>query len=93
VSGDAPDCPVRPWTAATPTVVLVVEGYKHPPTTTTPTNPSIHHSKFKASDPIKVPKFNCSGLGLGRGSFLCFFVALVAWLAFFFLSFLFSKAL
>jgi hypothetical protein len=36
-SGGAPDCLVRPSTAATPTVVLVVEGYKYPPTTSIPT--------------------------------------------------------
>jgi hypothetical protein len=36
-SGGAPDCQVRPLTTATPTVVLVVEGYKYPPTTSTPT--------------------------------------------------------
>jgi hypothetical protein len=36
VSGGAPDCPVRPSTAATPNGCLVVEGYKYPPTTTTP---------------------------------------------------------
>jgi hypothetical protein len=40
VSGGAPDCPVRPSTTATPTVVLVVEGYKYPPTTSTPTIPA-----------------------------------------------------
>jgi hypothetical protein len=32
----APDCPVRPSIAASPTATLVVEGYKYPPTTTTP---------------------------------------------------------
>jgi hypothetical protein len=37
VSSDAPDCLVRPSTTAIPTVVLVVEGYKYPPTTSTPT--------------------------------------------------------
>jgi hypothetical protein len=36
VSGGAPDYPVRPSTAATPNGLLVVEGYKYPPTTTTP---------------------------------------------------------
>jgi hypothetical protein len=34
VSGGAPDCPVRPSTAACPNDCLVVEGYKYPPTTT-----------------------------------------------------------
>jgi hypothetical protein len=50
------------------------------------------HSKtqIKASDPIKVPNSilvfrTCERI------VLCFFVALVAWLAFFFLSFLFSN--
>jgi hypothetical protein len=36
VSGGAPDCPVRPSTVATPNSYFVVEGYKYPPTTTTP---------------------------------------------------------
>jgi hypothetical protein len=51
------------------------------------------HSKtqIKATDPIKSPQFSSSVLGLEKGSFLCFFVALIAWLAFLFLSFLLSK--
>jgi hypothetical protein len=36
VSGGTPDCSVRPSTAASPTATLVVEGYKYPSTTTTP---------------------------------------------------------
>jgi hypothetical protein len=36
VSVGAPDCPVRPSTAACPNGYVVVEGYKYPPTTTTP---------------------------------------------------------
>jgi hypothetical protein len=36
VSGGAPDCLVRPSTAAIPNGYVVVEGYKYPPTTTTP---------------------------------------------------------
>jgi hypothetical protein len=36
VSGGALDCPVRPSTATCPNGCLVVEGYKYPPTTTTP---------------------------------------------------------
>jgi hypothetical protein len=35
VSGGAPNCPVHPSTAAYPNGLLVVEGYKYPPTTTT----------------------------------------------------------
>jgi hypothetical protein len=42
VSGGALDCPVRPSTAATPNGCLVVEGYKYPPTTTTPTIQAFH---------------------------------------------------
>jgi hypothetical protein len=67
LSGGASDCPVRLSTAATPTVVLVVEGYKYPEPP--PLQPSKHsslsiqykskvqHSKkqIKATDPIKVP--------------------------------------
>jgi hypothetical protein len=89
-------------TAALTNGCLVVEGYKYPQPP--PLQPSKHsslsiqykskvqHSKtqIKATDPIKV-QLNSSALGLVRGSFLCFFVALVAWLAFFFLLFLFSK--
>jgi hypothetical protein len=36
MSGGAPDWPVRPSPAASPTTTLVVESYKYPPTTTTP---------------------------------------------------------
>jgi hypothetical protein len=36
VSGGSSDCSVRPSTAACPNGCLVVEGYKYPPTTTTP---------------------------------------------------------
>ncbi|KAL5658382.1 hypothetical protein ACJX0J_031545, partial [Zea mays] len=36
LSGGAPDCPVCPSTAASPMATLLVEGYKYPPTTTTP---------------------------------------------------------
>jgi hypothetical protein len=32
----APDCPVRPSTDSLPNGYVVVEGYKYPPTTTTP---------------------------------------------------------
>jgi hypothetical protein len=42
LSGGAPDCPVRPSIAASPTATLVVEGYKYPPTTTT-------HIQYKSS--------------------------------------------
>jgi hypothetical protein len=85
-------------------VVLVVEGYNYPPITSTPTiqaftTPhSIQEQRATLQDTNQShrsdqsPQFNSSALGLVRGSFLCFFVALVAWLAFFFLSFLFSKS-
>jgi hypothetical protein len=36
LSGGAPNCPVRPSTPAFPNGLLVVEGYKYPPTTATP---------------------------------------------------------
>jgi hypothetical protein len=74
---------------------LVVEGYKYPSTTTTPTIQSFStpHSIQEQSAILQdinqshrsnqSPQFNSSALGLVRGSFLCFFVALVAWLAFF----------
>jgi hypothetical protein len=42
MSGGAPDCPVRPSTAAHPNGCLVVEGFNYPPTTTTPTTQAFH---------------------------------------------------
>jgi hypothetical protein len=86
-----------------PNGCLVIEGYKYPSTTSTPTIQafSTPHSIQEQIATLQdtnqshrsnqSPQFNSSALGLVRGSFLCFFVALVAWLAFFFLSFLFSK--
>jgi hypothetical protein len=86
-----------------PNSCLVVEGYKYPSTTSTPTIQafitlhSIQEQSATTRDTNqshrsdRSPQFNSSVLGLVRGSFLCFFVALVAWLALFFLSFLFSK--
>jgi hypothetical protein len=86
-----------------PNGCLVVEGYKYPSTTFTPTIQAFItlHSIQEQSATLQdtnqshrsnqSPQFNSSVLGLVRGSFLCFFVALVAWLAFFFLLFLFSK--
>jgi hypothetical protein len=83
-----------------PNGCLVVEGYKYPSTTATPTIQAFItlHSIQEQSATLQdtnqshisnqSPQFNSSALGLVRGSFLCFFVA---WLAFFFLSFLFSK--
>jgi hypothetical protein len=88
---------------AAPMVVLVGEGYKYPSTTTTSTIQAFItlHSIQEQSATLQdtnqshqsnqSPQFNSSALGLVRGSFLCFFVALVAWLPFFFLSLLFSK--
>jgi hypothetical protein len=85
------------------TVVLVVEGYKYPPTTSTPTiqaSITLHSIQEKSATlqgtnqshwSDQSPQFNSSVLGLERGSLLCFFVALVAWLAFFFLLLLLSK--
>jgi hypothetical protein len=67
VSGGAPDCLVRPSTAATPNGCLVVEGYKYPqPPPLQASKHSTHciqyksnrlHSKtqIKAIDPLKVP--------------------------------------
>jgi hypothetical protein len=88
-------CPVRPSTVATPTVVFVVEGYKYPLTTSTPTIQAFItlHSMQEQSATLQdtnqshrsdqSPQFNYSALGLVRGS-LVFFVALVclAWLSF-----------
>jgi hypothetical protein len=75
-SGGAPDWPVRPSTAACPNGLLVVEGYKYPPTTTTPsiqafTTPhSIQEQSATLQDTNQshrsdqCPKFNSSSLGL-----------------------------
>jgi hypothetical protein len=82
---------------------LVVEGYKYPPTTSTPTIQAFItlHSIQEQSATLQdtnqshrsnqSPQFNSSALGLVRRSFLCFFVALVAWLAFFSFSLLTLK--
>jgi hypothetical protein len=67
MSGGAPDCPVRPSTAAIPNDCLVVEGYKYPqPPPLQQSKHSTHciqyksnrlHSKtqIKTIDPLKVP--------------------------------------
>jgi hypothetical protein len=78
-----------------PNGCLVVKGYKYLSTTFTPTIQAFIrlHSIQEQSATLQdtnqshrsnqSPQFNSSALGLERGSFLCFFVALVAWLAFF----------
>jgi hypothetical protein len=103
MSGGAPDCLVRPSTAALPNGCFGGWGYKYPPQPP-PFKTSKHsllliqyksntqHSKtqIKASNQIKVHNSTlvfrtCEKIDL------CSFVVLVAWLAFFFLSFLISK--
>jgi hypothetical protein len=98
----APDCPVRPSTAALPNGCFGGWGYKYPqPPLFKASKHSLfliqyksntQHSKtqIKASDQIKVHNSTlvfrtCEKIDL------CSFVALVAWLAFSFLSFLLSK--
>jgi hypothetical protein len=50
LSGGAPDCPVRPSTAASPTATLVVEGYKYPqPPQLQTSKISEHHIQYKSS--------------------------------------------
>jgi hypothetical protein len=78
-----------------PNGCLVVEGYKYPSTTPAPTIQAFItlHSIQEQSATLQdtnqshrsnqSPQFNSSALGLVRGSFLCLFVALVAWFAFF----------
>jgi hypothetical protein len=102
VSGDAPDCPVRHTIEAFTNDHIGGWGYKYPqPPLFKASKHSLHliqyksntqHSKtqIKASDRIKVPNSTlvfrtCEEIDL------CSFVALVAWLAFFFLSFLLSN--
>jgi hypothetical protein len=102
VSGGAPDCPVRPSTAALPNSCFGGWGYKYPQPPPfkaskhslllIPYKSNTHHSKteIKASDQIKVHNLTlvfrtCEKIDL------CSFVALVAWVAFFFLPFLLSK--
>jgi hypothetical protein len=79
-----------------PTVVLVVEGYKYPPTTSTSTIQAFitPHSIQEQSATLQdtnqslrsdqSPQFNSSAIGLVRGSFLCFLLLLFAWLGFLF---------
>jgi hypothetical protein len=102
VSGGAPDYPVRPSTAALPNGCFDGWGYKYPQPPLFKTSKhsllliqyksNTQHSKtqIKASDQIKVHNSTlvfktCEKIDL------CSFVALVAWLAFLFLSFLLSK--
>jgi hypothetical protein len=102
VSGGALDCPVRPSTAALPNGCFAGWGYKYPQPPLFKAskhsllliqyNSNTQHSKtqIKASSQIKVHNSTlvfrtCEKIGL------CSFVALVAWLAFFFLSFLLLK--
>jgi hypothetical protein len=101
-SGGASDCLVRPSTAALPNGCFGGWGYKYPQPPLFKTSKhsllliqyksNTQHSKtqIKASDQIKVHNSTlvfriCEKIDL------CSFVALVAWLAFFFLSFLLSK--
>ena len=102
VSGGAPDCPVRHTTAAFPNGHFGGWGYKYPPTTTLQgtqafTTPhSIQEQYTTLQDTNQSLRSNqvhnstlvfrtCEKIDL------CSFVALVAWLAFFFLSFLLLK--
>jgi hypothetical protein len=97
------DCPVRRSTAATPMVVLVVEGYKYPPTTSTPTIQafitlhSIQEQSATLQDTnqsIRIdqsPQFNSSALGLVRGSLVFFCCSCLLGLAFFSFSLLILK--
>jgi hypothetical protein len=104
VSGGAPDCPVRPLTTEFPNGNFGGWGYKYPqpPLFKTPkhsllliqykSNTQHFKTQIKASDQIIVHNSTlvfrtCEKIDL------CSFVVLVAWLTFFFLSFLLSKAL
>jgi hypothetical protein len=94
LSGGAPDYLVRPSTAPTPTVELVVGGYKYPRTTSNPTiqaftTPhSIQEQNTTLQDTNQSlrsnqsPQFNSSILGLVRGSscVLCCSCCLVGFL-------------
>jgi hypothetical protein len=89
----APDCPVRPSTAAQPNGCLVVEGYKYPPTTSTSTIQAFNilhsnksnrlHSKdtIQVINPLKVPKDTIQVIDPlkvhNSSDHLCFFVDLV----------------
>jgi hypothetical protein len=95
------NCPVRPSTAEFPNGHFGGWGYKYPqpPLFKTPKhslliqyNSNTQHSKtqIKASDQIKVHN-STLGFRTCEKIDLCSFVVLVAWLAFFFLSFLLSK--
>jgi hypothetical protein len=102
MSGGAPDCPVRPSTTEFPNGHFGGWGYKYPQPPLFKTSKhsllliqyksNTQHSKtqIKAIDRIKVHNstlvfITCEEIDL------CSFVVLVAWLAFFFLSFLLSK--
>jgi hypothetical protein len=98
VSGGAQDCPMRPSTAALPNGCFGGWGYKYPSTTTiqgiqaftTPHSMQEQYTTLQDTNQSlrsnQSPQFNSIFLGLVRRS-TCVLVALVAWLAFFFLSF------
>jgi hypothetical protein len=104
MSGDAPDYPVRPLPAASPTAMEVVGGYKYPqPPHSYLSKNSEHciqykskrlHSKTHQINWIlsKPPNQLNSIRDLREGA-LCSFVALVAWFGLFLFPFLFSSAL
>jgi hypothetical protein len=95
VSGGAPDCPVRPLTTEFPNDHFGGWGYKYPqPPLFKASKHSLliqyksntQHSKtqIKASDQIKLHNSTLV-LSTCEKIDLCYFVVLVAWLAFFFL--------
>jgi hypothetical protein len=101
--GGAPDCPVRPSTAASPTATLVVGGYKYPqPPQLQASKFSEHHiqyksssihykTQYKRSNSLRVPNPLQTLSGLWE-RFLCSFEFLSLGLAFFF-SYSYSQVL
>jgi hypothetical protein len=95
VSGGAPDCQVRPSTAAFPNGLLVVEGYKYPPNHHNSRHQGFLRFSFntrasaftprhnsKESKPLQAPN-SFQPLSDLRECFVRVLCALVAWIAFF----------
>jgi hypothetical protein len=65
LSGGAPDCPVRPSPTASPTVTLVVEGYKYPNHHNS-NNPRFLNITFKTRALAFTPKNNSKDQSLSK---------------------------
>jgi hypothetical protein len=95
LSGGAPDCPVRPSPAASPTASLVVESYKYPPNHHNSKHPRFLSNTFNTRAQAFTPRHNSKDQSLYKSQIhlkhlvtcereiLCFFELLLLGLPFF----------